>query len=302
MGGPFSPNVTFQKACVANSSNGLPSDGERRKEKFLEYKEMKLEYYGKNVTSCVVYFVEETYGGPWTLATVTTEQRSCLFYAPCPWKFLRRQPGFQLVFNGSRDDEDWQTIARTDVPAASRNASYITCSVGIPKCDIYATFPESNITDPLGTGFTCMEDLFDPDGMNIAVKKTGSGQVACLSTDHRNCDRFLSSCCESMPLKITSEYTKANIAMAPILTCGEEHFAIWGQTGFDVPSHWCQDGAKVLGISSTTSSASGPWSTTAGFATATGKPIPSAASPTGIWMTGSLALVVIPLLLTCVVL
>jgi len=57
------------------------------------------------------------------------------------------------------------------------------------------------------------------------------GQIECMSNNHRDC--LWEGQCED---KLSSYNTAA---IRP-LRCGKMHLREWGNTGYDIPDHWCQ--------------------------------------------------------------
>jgi hypothetical protein len=79
-------------------------------------------------------------------------------------------------------------------------------------------------------------------GYNTPVRYI-NGDVQCLSTDGINC--------MYVPDAAGCVSTLSNIpANINPLSCGADHLAKWGSTGYDNPQHWCNTGKTgILGTS-----------------------------------------------------
>ena len=62
------------------------------------------------------------------------------------------------------------------------------------------------------------------------------GDIACLSTNAKDC---MWGSCKNGQVPALPNNIKP-------LKCGGDHKAKWGSTGYDVPSHWCAKGDKLI--------------------------------------------------------
>ncbi|OQR88618.1 hypothetical protein ACHHYP_06719, partial [Achlya hypogyna] len=76
-------------------------------------------------------------------------------------------------------------------------------------------------------------------GTSTPVAVTPTGDIACMSSDGRNCEWTGSDAgCQSK--------LKTPVAPSNPLVCGAAHLAQWGSTGYDNPSHWCSQSKLAL--------------------------------------------------------
>lgn len=73
------------------------------------------------------------------------------------------------------------------------------------------------------------------------TRRNAAGDIECMSSDARNClwSANVSKCKESL----TNIYTALN---GKSLSCGEQHKAQWGGTGYESPTHWCSQARARL--------------------------------------------------------
>ena len=88
---------------------------------------------------------------------------------------------------------------------------------------------------PVATDWACI------GGINVPVRRNADGDLECLSRDGSNC------------LWQTSESGCNNLLLTPgspvnPVTCGAKHQAVWGETGYTNPAHWCYKAKKAMGM------------------------------------------------------
>lgn len=262
-------NVPFQTSCSQNPSNGLVVTSPTKNITWIEYTE---DYASTHPTgSCTLKLVLESLGAPLTVGMSASDSSGCSYPSmPCDWTYISAQNGFKLLSNETQyptpdNKPKFKLVARTDAPTSqpfswlptrlSYDVSVVTtvCNAAMACMDEHELVQNPKSVDTMGSKFFCLEDAADALGLNIAVKKTGQGDVACLSTDGRNCNRMTSTCCNS--LVITDQYQATGYCQstgaicassAPFLACGAQHLAVWGHSGYDVKSHWCNVGMDLL--------------------------------------------------------
>ncbi|KAI9034659.1 hypothetical protein DFJ74DRAFT_650118 [Hyaloraphidium curvatum] len=122
------------------------------------------------------------------------------------------------------------------------NANCPTTPVGYPHLPVdpvpYRTCsaPVGGPNYPGGNWF-CLQDASGIDSW-VPVKRTGAGQIACMSTNSWDCIWTPRECC----LRLAASGTSTS----PYFECGPLHFQLWQTSGYTDPSHWCYRGWQLV--------------------------------------------------------
>ncbi|KAI9012345.1 hypothetical protein DFJ74DRAFT_645488 [Hyaloraphidium curvatum] len=216
-GNPYNPNpqtTLIQTTCPPDADNGAA--GPNRTVGYIEYRLIGGE--------CYLRAVEEVLGRP--LTTGTAHNTGYRFMAPCPIDYARELPGFVLAPPNST------ALARIDVPQLGVGDAAFGCvSAAIYK---YLREPPGHI-DNLGGNFHCIDDPIGLRGAQIAVKRTGLGDAACVSLDEHSCAVMTRECCLHMIWSGTRAYSeeiKRRDAVVPYLPCAHYLDGLRGQPSY----------------------------------------------------------------------
>lgn len=117
------------------------------------------------------------------------------------------------------------TPANTIKPVVCTNYSNKNgwCYKGLQK--LQSTLPKPT----LATNWQCLDSGKAPNGNNVPMALTSTGDVACMATDGLNC---------LWDVSCNSKLSTPSNTIRP-LVCGDDSKAKWGNTGYDTTSHWC---------------------------------------------------------------
>ncbi|KDO18465.1 hypothetical protein SPRG_15343 [Saprolegnia parasitica CBS 223.65] len=101
------------------------------------------------------------------------------------------------------------------------------------KCEAFFAETKKAFVEGKGKAWTCVPGIAFPTRIN------DDGDVECMSTDGKNC-LSTGEDCEAM-------ITATDDASLNPLTCGADHDAKWGSTGYLDTTHWCNLGRRELG-------------------------------------------------------
>ncbi|KAH9119008.1 hypothetical protein AeMF1_008117, partial [Aphanomyces euteiches] len=86
--------------------------------------------------------------------------------------------------------------------------------------------------------WTCVHST---SGFRVPLRIANDSNIECWSNDGVNC--VWDNNCDT--------YVASGKSPAAPLVCGCMHKQVWGNVGYDDPSHWCSDGKKALGANPT---------------------------------------------------
>ncbi len=117
------------------------------------------------------------------------------------------------------------TPANTIKPLVCTNYSNKNgwCYKGLQK--LQSTLPKPS----LATNWQCLDSGKAPNGNNVPMALTSTGDVACMALDGVNC---------LWDVSCNSKLSTPADTIRP-LVCGDDSKAKWGTTGYDNTSHWC---------------------------------------------------------------
>ncbi|KAI9034141.1 hypothetical protein DFJ74DRAFT_762782 [Hyaloraphidium curvatum] len=96
--------------------------------------------------------------------------------------------------------------------------------------------PTNGPSYPGGSWF-CLQDASGRDSW-VPVKRTGSGQIGCMSTNSWDCIWTPRDCC----LRLAATGTDRS----PYFECGPLHYRLWKTSGYSDASHWCYRGWQLV--------------------------------------------------------
>ncbi|KAF0714438.1 hypothetical protein As57867_003854, partial [Aphanomyces stellatus] len=132
-----------------------------------------------------------------------------------------------LGYTGYNDPNHWCNAGKTALGASPPNE---VCT-SVPTTTIATPIPS---TTPIPQ-WTCIKGLASP------MKIASDGNIECWSNDGKNCAWNVN--CDALVASNTEP-------KAP-LVCGCKHLAVWGSTGYNNATHWCNMAKAALGASPT---------------------------------------------------
>ncbi|KAF0695111.1 hypothetical protein As57867_014004, partial [Aphanomyces stellatus] len=128
-----------------------------------------------------------------------------------------------LGYTGYNDPNHWCNAGKTALGASPPNE---VCT-SVPTTTIATPIPS---TTPIPQ-WTCVKGLASP------MKIASDGNIECWSNDGKNCAWNVN--CDALVASNTEP-------KAP-LVCGCKHLAVWGSTGYNNATHWCNMAKAALG-------------------------------------------------------